>query len=625
MKKFFLTLFCLLFLVSGISHGAILWSEDFDGFDANWSLNDDQDGSDGYCPEDVYAGYNDFPWCSADTQGDAGSPDIEITTVADRVGGTNKRGFRLHIWRDSGGTCCENGITDTSLWTGQTNFYMRWYMRFDFDSQSSYAKIFRLKAGGSQRFIFDWYRTAQCGAGKTCLVLFTSADGFNGRNANDGWNLEDDYTIGEWVCFEAFIDQTNDEWTLWVDGVQQGSAVSFAASNYTITGTMIGGNQVGQGSVDHIIDYDDIVVGTTYIGPIAGGADVTPPATSGWSPGKNDTDVDLDKDIVFHVTDSGDGVDGTTIEVEVEGTTYCCADGSCANKTLGRSGSTADYTITYTHGSWGYEQVINVEIDADDLAGTPNSMTTDIYSFTTEAEPAGDTDPPTPDPAEFAEAWIPYGGWHSVYMRAKDPIDPSIPIEIYFDYDQSDSECGSDGGPGGADSGWQSADTTYSNTGLPPNQCYGFKVYYRDSVPNTGTASAVRAAYSLPDVPGAPTLSNPTDTTLNLMIDDGGNPSSNPTTNFAVRCFITDDGNWDDNYADTSGDPNGDTPVWASKATWDAVVIRGCTPSTEYRFAVNARNQDGESAGQWSEDGIGTTAGDPPPNVKGATGTGLNL
>ena len=65
-----------------------------------------------------------------------------------------------------------------------------------------------------------------------------------------------------------------------------------------------------------------------------------------------------------------------------------------------------DYLITYTHGSWGYEQVINVEIDADDLESPPNSMSTDVYSFTTESTPE-DTDPRTPNPMTWAVE--PYG------------------------------------------------------------------------------------------------------------------------------------------------------------------------------------------------------------------------
>jgi hypothetical protein len=140
-------------------------------------------------------------------------------------------------------------------------------------------------SGGSQRFIFDFYNYYLCGSGKTCLVLATSANSFNSPYyANPNWTLEDDYgasgvAADRWVCFEVYIDQTNDRWTLWVDGEQQGDPVSFYPSNYTITGTMLGGNQVGTPGSDHIIDFDDIAAGTTYIG-LEGGADETAPTVT---------------------------------------------------------------------------------------------------------------------------------------------------------------------------------------------------------------------------------------------------------------------------------------------------------------------------------------------------------
>ena len=49
--------------------------------------------------------------------------------------------------------------------------------------------------------------------------------------------------------------------------------------------------------------------------------------------------------------------------------------------------------------------------------------------------------------------------------------------------------CASDGGTGGTNSGWQ-AGTSYSDTGLDPNKCYGYTVQTKDSLENTGTASA---------------------------------------------------------------------------------------------------------------------------------------
>ncbi|MCK5612721.1 hypothetical protein KAR91_63195, partial [Candidatus Pacearchaeota archaeon] len=177
-------------------------------------------------------------------------------------------------------------------------------------------------------------------------------------------------------------------------------------------------------------DLEEIIDGSVTNNSTQG-VDETPPATSGWSPEKSATGVDVDEDIEFHITDSGDGVDGTTIELIVEGVTYCCTDGSCANKTLSRSGTAADYTITYVHASWGYSQEINVSIDADDLASSPNSMTTDTYSFTTEAE----NDPPTPNPMEW---YVPAGAPAEIEdpsaldMVAADASDVSLPIEYKF-------------------------------------------------------------------------------------------------------------------------------------------------------------------------------------------------
>ena len=76
--------------------------------------------------------------------------------------------------------------------------------------------------------------------------------------------------------------------------------------------------------------------------------------------------------------------------------------------------------------------------------------------------------------------------------------------------------CASDGGTGGTSSGWQLADTTYTDTGLDPNKCYGYTVQTKDSLENTGTASAASETYSSANTPGTPTLGGATATTLNL-------------------------------------------------------------------------------------------------------------
>jgi mannan endo-1,4-beta-mannosidase len=71
------------------------------------------------------------------------------------------------------------------------------------------------------------------------------------------------------------------------------------------------------------------------------------------------------------------GVDISTISVTIEGTTYTNGSG------LTITGTPADYTVSFTNSTdWNYGQVVNVSINAKDLAG--NSMPTKNYSFTVE-------------------------------------------------------------------------------------------------------------------------------------------------------------------------------------------------------------------------------------------------
>lgn len=145
-------------------------------------------------------------------------------------------------------------------------------------------------------------------------------------------------------------------------------------------------SSVGSGTLDVRV-YPRYASKTLYVtaSESGGGGDVTPPETSGHSPNKGASGIAIGEDIIWHVTDSGDGVDGTMVEAIIEGVLYCCADGSCENKTLSRSGTSADYTITHSHNDYDNEQVINVTLGAKDLASPPNQMTPDVYSFTTVA------------------------------------------------------------------------------------------------------------------------------------------------------------------------------------------------------------------------------------------------
>jgi parallel beta-helix repeat protein len=108
--------------------------------------------------------------------------------------------------------------------------------------------------------------------------------------------------------------------------------------------------------------------------------DTTPPTTEGYNPAPDAVDVPIDANIVFHLTDSGEGVDQSSIGVTVEG--------EDVSSSLDIQGTPFDYTITYDSPvDFGYSQVVDITIDAQDLASPANVMTTFSYSFTTQAEP----------------------------------------------------------------------------------------------------------------------------------------------------------------------------------------------------------------------------------------------
>jgi hypothetical protein len=162
--------------------------------------------------------------------------------------------------------------------------------------------------------------------------------------------------------------------------------------------------------------------------------------------------------------------------------------------------------------------------------------------------------------------------------------DESPPVQYYFDFVS--------GGSGGNDSGWQLS-TSYVDDGLEANTSYTYRVKARDSAssPNetgySGTATAATLAY----VPGAPTLSDPTFSTLRLNVNPNGNPAH---TQFAIRCTGTSpsDPTWTNKYVNTSGQPSA-SAVWRTDSQWSTITVQGLEDCTLYTFAVKARNVDG--------------------------------
>jgi hypothetical protein len=105
---------------------------------------------------------------------------------------------------------------------------------------------------------------------------------------------------------------------------------------------------------------------------------------------------------------------------------------------------------------------------------------------TTDALP--DTAPPTPNPATFASPPAAVSS-SEITMTATTGSDASPPVQYFFDE--------TSGNPGGTDSGWVT-NPVYNDTGLDPNTEYTYTVQMRDSLANTGTASAPASATTLP-------------------------------------------------------------------------------------------------------------------------------
>ncbi|MEA1895524.1 MAG: FlgD immunoglobulin-like domain containing protein, partial [Euryarchaeota archaeon] len=140
--------------------------------------------------------------------------------------------------------------------------------------------------------------------------------------------------------------------------------------------------------------------------------DNTPPSTSGHDPARDAASVPVDTNITVHVLDDGDGVNNSTIVMTVNDTIV----------TPDITGTAADYTVVYTPSvAFDYEQLVNVTIDAADLNETPNVMTTDAYSFTTESATVVDNTPPSTS------------GYNPARDAASVPVDTNITVHVLDD------------------------------------------------------------------------------------------------------------------------------------------------------------------------------------------------
>lgn len=214
---------------------------------------------------------------------------------------------------------------------------------------------------------------------------------------------------------------------------------------------------------------------------------------------------------------------------------------------------------------------------------------------------AAETDNPTPDPATWSVE--PVGASTvAATMTATTGSDVSTPTLYQFNHIGSgDADCITDGcadagyGTGGTTGTWQES-PTYVDAGLQLNKCYCYEVEMKDNLDNTGTASAIKHGHTWAATPGASTLGNATDTTLDITeVDENSNTAG---TWMAVKCTSTSptDSTWLNKWVnDADGTPEA-AEQWIGFETWDAEVTVGSgtvellNECTTYCFRAKAIN-----------------------------------
>ena len=159
---------------------------------------------------------------------------------------------------------------------------------------------------------------------------------------------------------------------------------------------------------------DEYVTIASAILIVENGEDETPPYTIDHDPAPNATWVPRETDIIVHVRDGGAGVDTSTITMTV--------DDVDVTGSVSIIGTKTDYTLIYNPPSdFEYEQVVNVTVDASDLAS--NTMNTDVYSFTIKG----------------IDYWQPYTTGHDPAPDETNVlIDSDIMVHVRDDYDGVD-------------------------------------------------------------------------------------------------------------------------------------------------------------------------------------------
>jgi len=117
--------------------------------------------------------------------------------------------------------------------------------------------------------------------------------------------------------------------------------------------------------------------------PVTISGDAEPPTISNLDPVNGASDVAINNDLTFTLSDDGAGIDWTTLSVQLSGTlgyseTYTETD----TVVVTRTGTPASYNVTVNADTFfSNSETITITVNVDDLAG--NSLTPAAWSFTT--------------------------------------------------------------------------------------------------------------------------------------------------------------------------------------------------------------------------------------------------
>ena len=135
---------------------------------------------------------------------------------------------------------------------------------------------------------------------------------------------------------------------------------------------------------------------------------------------------------------------------------------------------------------------------------------------------------------------------------------------------------------------------------LSVNQQYYFRAY---AINSAGTTLGSELNFTtLANVPSAPTVANPGQSTLDVTVNVNGNP---PSTTFAIQADTNNDGTYD-GYVQSDGSISA-SAIWQTAGIWGTKTVTGLSAGQTVAFKVKARNSENTETA-FSSAATGTTS-----------------